>query len=726
MEEMCYFSLASSKGKQQEYYARTQPGNQGRYKLADINSIRNIALVGHGDSGKTSIGEAMVFNVGDINRIGNVEAGNTVLDFQEEETARKVTISTSFYPLPWMKNQISLLDTPGYADFILESKACLRGADSAVVVLDALSGVEVMTEKAIEFIDELELPRLFFINKLDRDNSDIQKSLEMVKDLYGRPLLLTIPIGKESGLEGVVDILSKTAYKSGPDSNSVEKTDIPADMADDVETARQDMIESIAETDEALMEKFFADEELTGKELNAALKKAVTSREVIPVYCGSAVKNVGIQVLMNAMVELLPSPAEMPPAKGKNPKDDSEVERKPSMDDPFSAYVFKTIVDPHAGRLSIIRVLSGKLTSDMQVYNSSLDEKERMSGLFVLKGKDREQVNELSVGMIGAIQKLAQTKTHNTICVPENPIVYEPVAYPQPVFWRAIVPKSRDDEQKMSQGLQRILEEDASFHADRNAETKELVISGMGQAHITVALEKLKNKFGVEVEQSSPTIAYRETIKGTTEVQGRHKKQTGGAGQFGECWLRLEPQPRGEGFEFVNEIFGGSIPRQYIPAVEKGVIQAMDSGPLSGSPVVDMKVTVYDGKYHPVDSKEIAFITAAKKGFKAGFMQATPILMEPIYLIEITIPDENMGDIMGDLTSKRGRIMGTDNRGNKVIVKGQVPMKELINYSADLNSMTGGRGNFEIEFSHYEEVPADVAKKVIDAYQAGKAPDEDE
>ncbi len=694
--------------------------------MADIQNIRNVALVGHGDCGKTSIAEAIIFNIGATNRLGDIEAGNTVLDFQEEEISRKVTVSASFYPVPWKDNVITLIDTPGYADFILESKAALRAADGVVVVLDALSGVEVMTEKVNEFVDELELPRIFFINKLDRDNADINLALESIKDTYGRPLLLTMPIGKEAGFEGVVDLLGNAAYKFPDDGTKLEKVDIPGDLADDVETARQEMVESIAETNEALMEKFFADEELTKDELSAALKKAVSARDVIPVLCGSATKNVGIQLLMDAMVDLLPSPAEMPSRFGVKPDTEEELERKPSVDEPFSAFCFKTVVDAHAGRLSIIRVLSGKLTSDQQVYNSTLDIKERMSGLFTLKGKDRDQVNELSAGMVGAIQKLNDTRSNQTVCAQDNPIQFPEIKYPQPVYWQAVVPKSRADEQKMSQGMQRILEEDASFHADRNAETKELVISGMGQAHLKVALEKLKNKFGIEVDQTAPTIAYRETIKGKAEVQGRHKKQTGGAGQFGECWLRLEPNLRGEGFEFVNAIFGGSIPRQFIPAVEKGVIQAMAEGPLSGSPVVDLKVTVYDGKYHPVDSKEIAFITAAKKGFKSGFMQATPILMEPIYNVSVTVPEENMGDIMGDMTSKRGRILGTEQKGRLTVVKSTVPMKELMNYSADINSMTGGRGSFEIEFSHYEEVPADISKKVQAAYQAKRTGEEEE
>ncbi len=693
--------------------------------MSDIQSIRNVALVGHGDCGKTSLGEAMIFNIGDSTRIGDIEAGNTILDFHDEEIARKITISTSFYPLKWKKLNITLIDTPGYADFILETKASLRAADAVVVVLDALSGVEVMTDKVVEFVDELDLPRIFFINKLDRDNADINTALDSIKETFGRPFLLTLPIGKEAGFDGVVDLLSGIAYKFPGDGKTPEKIDIPSDMADEVETARQEMIESIAETDEALMEKFFAEEKLTKDELSAALKKAVLAREVIPVFCGSATKNVGIQNLMDAICDLMPSPVDMPVKKGTKPDSEDEIERAPSVDEPFSAFCFKTIVDPHAGRLSIIRVISGKITSDQQVYNSSLDEKERMSGMFVLKGKDRTQVNELSAGMVGAIQKLSKTRTNQTICAQDDPIVFAPIVFPQPVFWRSIVPKSRADEQKMSQGLQRILEEDASIHTDRNTETKELVISGKGQTHITVALEKLKNKFGIEVDQNPPIIAYRETIKGKTEVQGRHKKQTGGAGQFGECWLRLEPQPRGEGFEFVNAIFGGSIPRQYIPAVEKGVIQAMETGPLSGSPVVDIKVTVYDGKYHTVDSKEIAFITAAKKGFKAGFVEAQPILMEPIYNMEIKVPEENMGDIMGDLTSKRGRILGTDARGRSVIIKATVPMKELLNYSADINSITGGRGSFEIEFSHYEEVPQDIAKKIMEAYKA-KRTGEDE
>ena len=694
--------------------------------MADIESIRNVALVGHGDCGKTSIGEAMIFDIGGSTRMGTTEAGNTVLDFNEEEIARKITVSTAFYPIPWKKRQITLIDTPGYADFILEAKGSLRAADGVVVVVDALAGVEVMTEKAVEFVDELDLPRIFFINKLDRDNADIDVALDSIKTVFGKPLLMTFPIGRESGFEGVVDLLGNKAFKFPGDGKKAEKVDIPADIAEEVQAAHQGLIESIAETDEPLMEKFFAEEELTIEELTAALRKAVLARDVLPVFCGSATKNIGIHNLLDAMCDLLPSPVDMPPRKGMKPGTTEEIERKPSVDEPFSAFCFKTLIDPHAGRMSIVRVYSGRLTSDQQVYNSTIDEKERLSGLYTLKGKDREQVTELTAGMIGAIQKLAETRTGQTVCAIDNPVSFPPVHYPQPVFWRSIVPKSRADEQKMSQGMQRIAEEDPTFHLERNAETKELVISGMGQAHIIVALEKLKNKFGVEVEQSMPTIAYRETIKGTSEAQGRHKKQTGGAGQFGECWLKLEPRSHGEGFEFVDAIFGGSIPRQFIPAVEKGVIQAMDKGALAGYPVVDVRVTVYDGKYHPVDSKEIAFITAARKGFKIGFMDAKPILMEPIFNVQVKVPEENMGDIMGDLTSKRGRILGTESRGRKIIVKAQVPMKELLNYSADINSMTGGRGSFEIEFSHYEELPPDIAQRIIDARKSAVAGEEED
>ncbi len=694
--------------------------------MVDIQNIRNVAFVGHGDSGKTSIGEAMIYIIGDTNRLGDIEAGNTVLDFAEEEIARKITISTSFYPLSWENKTITLIDTPGYADFILEAKSSIRAADGIVIVIDAVSGVEVMTEKVIGFADALNLPRLIFVNKLDRDNADFDRCLENIKETIGRPMVLTVPIGKESGFEGVIDLLAGVAWKFPGDGSKPEKTDIPADLADSVETARQEMIETIAETDEALLEKFFADEKLTTDELNAALKKAVLARDVLPVLCGSATKNKGIQNLMDAICELLPSPADMPAQKGTVPGSEDEIERPGSVDAPFSAFCVKTVIDAFTGRLNIIRVFSGSISPDQQVYNSSLDSKEKMSGMLRIKGKDTEQVKELKAGEIGALVKLDQTRTNHTVADASDPIVYPTVDYPQQVFWIAAEPKSRDDEQRMSQGLQRISEEDLSFRFERNVETKELVISGMGQAHITVALEKLKNKFNVEVKQKPPTIPYRETIKGKVEVQGKHKKQSGGRGQFGDCWLRMEPLPGGEPFEFVNAIFGGSIPRNFIPAVEKGCLESMQTGPVAGYPVTNIKITVYDGSYHTVDSSEQAFKTAASKGFKAGFLQAKPILMEPIYNIEVKVPMEFMGDIMGDLSSKRGRIQGTESKGRSIIVKAIVPLKELQSYSADINSMTGGRGSFEIEFSHYEEVPPDLSQKVIEAGKsAGKSEDED-
>lgn len=694
--------------------------------MVDMSKMRNVALIGHGGCGKTSLGEAMIFDVGDTNRLGDIQAGNTVLDFTEEEIARKISISTAFYPLSWNKNTIYLIDTPGYADFIYESKATMRAADGVVVVVDCIGGVEVMTERVFGFASDLKLPRLVFINKLDRDNADFEKALKSVHDLLGKSLVMTYPIGRESGLEGVVEVLSKTAYRFPGDGRQVQKGEVPAEMAEQVESLRQKAIEAIAETDDALMEKFFAEEELTLDELYAALKRAVLKGEVLPVYCGSATKNIGVQTLMDAIVQLLPSPAEMPPRVGTKPGSDEVVERSPSVDEPFSAFCVKTIIDPFTGRLNIIRVFSGKITTDHQVYNSTLDKKEKLSSILLLKGKETEQVKELSAGQIGALVKLTETRTGHTVCDPEAPVVFPPVGYPQPVYWLAIEPKSRNDEQRLSAGLQRIAEEDPSFHFERNSDTKELVVSGMGTAHINMAIQKLKNKFNVEVTTRPPAIAYRETIKGKVEVQGRHKKQTGGRGQFGDCWLRIEPLPRGAGFEFVDEIFGGAIPRNFIPAVEKGCREAMSKGVIAGYPVVDVKVTVYDGSYHPVDSSEQAFKTAASKGFKAGFVQANPILMEPIYNIEVLVPDEYMGDIMGDLSGKRGRIRETDSRGRTSIIRAQIPLKELQTYSADLNSMTGGRGSFEIEFSHYEEVPPDLARKIIESRKAALAGEEEE
>jgi elongation factor G len=588
-----------------------------------------------------------------------------------------------------------------------------------------MSGVEVGTMKAFGYAVELNLPRLIFINKLDRDNVDFDTAVESVKEAFGRPTILTIPIGLSAQLEGVIDLLTGTAWKFPGDGKKPEKTDIPADLADEVATYKQELIESIAETDESLMEKFFADEELTEAELYGALKKAVAAGDVVPVFCGSATKNIGIHNLLDGIVYLLPSPADRPPAVGHGIDSEEEITREPGLDAPFSAFCFKTIVDPFAGRLNIIRVLSGKVTGDTNLYNSSLERKEKSSGLLKIKGKDTIGVKELHAGEIGAFVKMEETRTGHTVCEQAKAIVYPEIYYPQPVYWVAIEPASRDDEQKLSQGLQRISEEDPSFRYERNAETKELVISSMGQAHLKVLLEKLKNKFGVDVNQRPPTIAYRETIKGKAEVQGKHKKQTGGAGQFGECWLRLEPAERGTGFQFVDEIFGGSIPRQFIPAVEKGVVETMEDGVIAGYKVVDVRVTVYDGKHHPVDSKEVAFKAAARKGFKAGFVQAQPILMEPIYTLETNVPSEYLGDIMGDLSSKRGRILGTDTQGKNSIIKATIPLQELQTYSADLNSMTGGRGTFEIEFSHYEEVPGDLQQRIIDARKGILKEDED-
>lgn len=694
--------------------------------MVDLKSIRNVAFTGHGGSGKTSIGEAMIFDAGVTTRMGDISSGNTVLDFTEEEIARGISVSTSFYPLAWKKHLINIIDTPGFADFILESKSTMHAADGVVIVIDGVSGVEVITERVFSFARDLSLPRIVFINKLDRDNADFERALKSFRDILGKTVIVTCPIGRESGFKGVVEILSRTAWLFPEDGRKPQKTEIPADIADTVEEYRQNAIEAIAETDDSLMEKYFAEQELSSDELNAALKKATLNGEIFPVFCGSATKNIGIQSLMDGIIDLIPSPEEMPPRKGVKPGTEEVIERALSPDGPFSAFCVKTIIDPFAGRLNVVRVISGRISSDQQVYNSTIDKKEKMSGILLLKGKETEPVKELSAGQIGALVKLSETRTGHTLCDLDNPILYSPIKYPQPVYWLAIEPKSRGDEQRLSAGLQRIAEEDPSFTFERNNETKELVISGMGNAHIAMALQKLKNKFNVEVIQRPPAIAYRETIKGKTEIQGKHKKQTGGRGQYGDCWLRLEPLPRGVGFEFVDEIFGGAIPKNFIPAVEKGCREAMEKGVIAGYPVVDIKITVYDGSYHPVDSSEQAFKTAASKGFKAGFLQAQPILMEPIYNIEVRVPDEFMGDIMGDLSSKRGRIKETDSKGKTSIIRALVPLKELQSYSADLNSITGGRGSFEIEFSHYEEVPPDLARKIIESRKAALAGEEEE
>jgi len=680
-----------------------------------IDKLRNVALVGHGGAGKTSISEALLFNTGVINRQGRVEDGNTAMDFEPEEVKRQSSISTAFHQIEYDGHTVTLIDTPGDQNFFSDTRLCLQAADGAVVVVDGVDGVKVQTEQAWDFADEFDLPRVIFINKLDRERANFRRAFEDTQKIFQpKPIILQLPIGKEAEFKGVIDLIAMKAYIYDKDGKAAE-TDIPAEMKDDVESERETLVENIAETDDELLERYLEGEILTDDELKIALRKGTLARLFVPVLCGSATGKIGIDLLLNTITADLPSPVDRGGKTGIDPSGDGEIDRQAVAAAPFSAFVFKTIADPYAGQLSIFRVVSGKLGSDGTFYNISKETKERFNQLLAITGKEQKQINGAGPGAIVAVAKLKETKTGDTLCDETDKIKFT-CAEPLPnLISYAISPKSKGDEDKIFTSLGKLLEEDTALKLERNAETRQTIISGAGQIHIEVGVDKLKRKYNVEVELALPKVPYRETIKKKVRAQGKHKKQTGGHGQFGDCWIDMEPLPRGKGFEFVDGIVGGAIPKTYIPAVEKGIVESAEKGVLAGYPAVDFKVTLNDGSFHAVDSSEMAFKIAGSLAFKKAVIDALPVLLEPIMNVAITTPDEYMGDIMGDLNGRRGRVMGMDNEGKNQVIKAQVPMAEFLTYAADLRSITGGRGVFTMDFSHYEEVPSQLAEKVIEA-----------
>ena len=678
------------------------------------NSLRNIAIVGHGATGKTSLCESLLFIAGKTDRPGRVDDGTSSMDFEPEEQKRRISISAATNFFEWEKHKITILDTPGDSNFSYDTKNCLRVADGAVVVIDAVGGVEFQTEKVWEYADEYRLPRVVFISRMDRERADFFTCMETIKSRLGKKATpVVLPIGREDKFQGVVDLIAKKALIFDGSSGTYKSADIPADMKDAAEKYRETMVEDIAESDEQLMDKYLDAGELSVNELKAGLKKGVMSSSLLPVACGSAVKNIGIAPLIDLVINALPSPLECGPVTGKKPGKDEVETRNPEESAPFSAIVFKTIADPYAGRLTLFRVFSGTVTSDSTFYNSSRKITERFGNVFFLEGKSQKPVESLVPGDIAAVAKLKETSTGDTICNEKAPIIFEKVIPPPPIMSFAVAPKSRGDEDKIVSSINRIIEEDPTLTFRREEQTKEMILSGMGQVHIEVSVEKMKRKFGMELTLKTPRVPYKETIKGKTNVQGKYKKQSGGRGQFGDCWLDIEPLPRGGGFEFVDRIVGGVIPQQYRPAVEKGIIEAMSEGVLAGYPVVDVKLSLVDGSYHTVDSSELAFKIAGSLGFKKGVLACHPVLLEPIVNIDIEIPNEYMGDVIGDLNGRRGKVLGMESKGPNRIIKGQVPLAEILRYAPDLRSMTSGRGTFTYEHSHYEEVPPFIAEKII-------------
>lgn len=681
-----------------------------------VEKLRNIALVGHGGAGKTSLAEVMLFDAGVTNRIGRVEDGNTAMDFEPEELKRNASISTGLHQLPWKKHTITLLDTPGDQNFFTDTRLCMEAADGAVFVVDAVDGVRVQTEQAWAFAEEFNMPCAIVINRLDRDRSDFQRTMEdIASNLESpKPILLHLPIGELADFKGVVDLISMKACLFDADGK-MTTADIPADLKDDAESAREEMIENVAEADDQLIERYLEGEVLSEDEIRSALRAGTVSRKFAPILCGSALANVGVNLLLDFFVNVMPSPEDVGAKTGKHPHKDEVAERLPSLDAPFSAFVFKTIADPYAGRLNLFRVVSGKLGSDGTFYNSSKDTKERFNQILTILGKEQKPAKEAVPGSILAVAKLKETFTGDTLCDDGDKVLFKCAEALPTLISFAVSAKNKGDEDKVFSSLNKILEEDPGLKLDRNSQTKEILLSGRGQVHIEVVIEKLKRKFNVEVALNLPKVPYKETIKKKVRVQGRHKKQTGGHGQFGDCWIQMEPLPRGSGFEFVDAIVGGAIPKTYIPAVEKGVVEAADRGILAGFPCVDFRVTVDDGSYHTVDSSEMAFKIAGALAFKKAVEQANPVLLEPIMNVTVITPDDFMGDIMGDLNSRRGRVMGMDSEGKNQVIKAQVPLAEFLTYAPDLRSMTGGRGMYTMEFSHYDEVPPQLAEKVIEA-----------
>jgi elongation factor G len=685
-------------------------------KVYESKDIRNVGLVGHGDSGKTSLTAGLLFTAGATNRLLRVDEGNTITDFDDDEIQRKITISTSLAVAEWKKTKINLLDTPGYNIFINDARGSLVAADSAVVVVDGVSGVEVQTEKVWNFAAEYNLPRMIVINKLDRERSDFQRVLGNVQDVFGRTAApVQIPLGSERDFSGVVDLIRMKAYTYTPDGDGKGKEgDIPANMADAAQKAHEALVELVAEGNDALMEEFFEKGTLPVEHIVDGLKQGIREMRIFPVLCSSSLHNIGTDQILNFIVENLPSPLER------------DAEPKIKSSGQTSLYVFKTTADPFAGRITFFKVYSGTVKNDANLQNLTRSSAERLSHLSVPFGKTLQPVTELHAGDIGSVAKLKDTLTGDTVAEKGVATTYPPVKLPEPSIAFAIEAKSRNDEDRMGNAVHRILEEDQSLRFYRDPQTREFLLAGAGQQHVEIVVSRLKKRYGVDVTLKAPKIPYRETIRGHADVQGRHKKQTGGHGQFGDCWIKMDPLPRGAKFEFANEIFGGAIPKNFIPAVEKGIVEAAENGFLAGYPMVDFKVTVYDGSYHDVDSSELAFKLAARKAFKAAMQQAKPALLEPVMNVEIQAPVEYAGDLMGDLNGRRGRISGMDTKGATQFIRAQVPMAEMLNYQNDLTAMTQGRASFTMEFDHYDYVPQLQAEKIIAAAKAAKAGEEEE
>ncbi len=679
-------------------------------KKYSIEAIRNVALVAHGGTGKTSLAEAMLYTSGAISRMGRVDDGSAAGDFDPEEVQRKMSINSAVLPCEWKNTKINLIDTPGYPDFIGDVVGALRAVEAVMLLVDGTGSIEVGTETGWDLAQEAGITRLFFVNKLEKENSDFYRTLEALRNRFGTSVApLQLPIGAEDKFNGVVDLLTHKAYKW--ENGKIAATDIPGDMADQISSMREALIESVAEMDDALMEKYFDEGTLSDEEIAKGLEIGLRQGKVVPVLCGSAMKMVGVATLMDFIVSSVPSPATAPPVEGKSP---AGADEKRSPSDPFAALVFKTMADPYVGKLTYFRVFSGSIKSDSHVYNANKEREERVGQVYFVQGKTQEATPEVGPGDIGAVAKLQETVTGDTLCEKAKPIILKTIDFPDPVYHLGVKAKTKADEDKLGPALQKLAEEDPTFHTRRDADTSQTLMSGLGETHLDIMVERLKRKFGVEVETDTPKIAYRETITKSADAQGRHKKQTGGRGQFGDCWVTLEPMERGGGYEYVDKIVGGSIPRQFIPSVDKGIREALSTGIQAGYPAVDIRAICHDGSFHTVDSSDMAFQQAGRLAFRAAAEKAGPVILEPVLELEVVVPEEFMGDVIGDLNTKRGRVAGMEPiGGGRQRIKATVPQSEVLRYSIDLRSIARGRGKFSAKFSHYEEVPAHVAQLII-------------
>ena len=685
-------------------------------KVYKTENVRNLALVGHSGSGKTNLTESMLFQSGATKRLGNVTDKNTLSDFSKEEMERGTSIGTSIIPVEWRNFKVNIIDTPGYMDFSGEVIGALRASEAALLVIDATSGIEVGTERAWKYAENIGLPRIIFINKIDGENVNFRKLMEELEESFGKKVIpFSVPIGEGENFVGVTDVIYQKGFKY--ENAAPKETELNHDQVKATERMYEEIAEVVAGSDEVLMEKYFNGEKFTREDLLRGVTTALLEGDAVTLLVGSGEKGIGIDILLNTIVNYMPAPNDKRAHTGFRYEEGEE--REISEKDPFAAVVFKTITDPFVGKISIFKVISGKLKKDTPLYNSSKEEAEKLGGVYVIRGKNQMEVEEICAGDIGATTKLVVTGTGDTLCTKDHIVKYKRIKYPQPVLFYAIEAKTKGDEEKLSTSLRKLREEDPSFVIERNAETKQLTIGGLGQVQLDVILEKLKNMFGVEVVKVPFIIPYRETIKKTASVQGKHKKQSGGAGQYGDVWVRFEPCQ--EDFVFDEEVFGGSVPKNYFPAVEKGIIEAKEHGVLAGYPVTNFKAVLYDGSYHDVDSNEMSFKIAASIAFKKGMEEANPVLLEPIMKVEVSIPDSYLGDVMGDMNKRRGRILGMDQQrdGSQLLIA-EAPQSEMFEYSIDLRAMTQGRGNFNMEFVRYEEVPANISQKVIEKAKADK------